>query len=130
MLEGRFIVRSVVALILMGTILVCPFICGLDECACATNRHHVDGPNDGPSPGHCPEDGDDCICRGAIPSSDVKIPHADDSGLRLSLYDLTGILAHTTPHSLAHLTNDGHPAGLASCGGAVVVRALLQNFRC
>src|SRR4051812_46494562 len=106
-------VRSFVALVLMGMILACPFLCGVGEDPCAAIPHHAGGATDGPSPGHCPEDGDDCICRGAVQPSEVRVPRLEGIGLRLDVLGLAAAPAHSPAHSLARLTPDGHPTGLA-----------------
>ena len=55
---------------------------------------------------------------------------SDVISIPLPLNGLVGTIAHSPAHSLAHLTSDGSPTGLASWGDSVTVRALLQNFRC
>jgi hypothetical protein len=119
-------VRSIVVLMLMGMILACPFVCGLGEDACASDRHHHGERPGTPNSGHCPEDADDCICRGAVQLSTVKAPDIDAIGVPLLLQHLSDAPAHFS----SHLTSDGHPAGLAGWGDSLAVRALLQNFRC
>jgi hypothetical protein len=124
-------VRTIVALFLTGIILACPFLCGAAEASHLTHREHAaGGPSNGPAPAHCPEDNDNCVCRGAVQSSNVRVPNSDVISLPLPLHGLVGTLAHSPAHSLAHLTSDGSPTGLASWGDSVTVRALLQNFRC
>ena len=128
---GRDTVRTFVSMLLTGLILACPFLCGAAEAGHVTHREHpVSGPADSPTPGHCPEDSDDCICRGAVQSADVRVPGIDSISSPLPLHGLVGILDHAPAHSLAHLTSDGTPTGLAGWGDSVTVRALLQNFRC
>lgn len=118
-------------MLLTGLILACPFLCGTAEAGHVTHREHsASGPADAPAPGHCPEESDDCICRGAVQSADVRVPGGDPIGFLLPLHGLVGILDHAPAHSLAHLTSGGTPTGLAGWGDAVTVRALLQNFRC
>src|SRR5512135_2008186 len=99
-------------------------------CLCLALERPVSSPADGPPPGHCPEDCNDCICRGAVPSADIRVPGVDAISSLLRLHGLVGILDHAPAHSLAHLTSDGSPTGLAGWGDAVTVRAILQNFRC
>ena len=128
---GQDTVRTFVTILLIGLILACPFICGAAEACHITHREHAAGsPSNSPAPAHCPEDNDDCVCRGAVQSSDVRVPNSDAIGLPLPLLGLVGDLAHSPAHSLAHLTTDGNPTGLASLGNSVTVRAFLQNFRC
>ena len=123
--------RSCIALLLMGLIFACPFVCGLAEDACATNTHHVGGEQSGkPGSSHCPEDGDDCICSGAVQSSDVRLPELDAVSQPFLRLHLIGCLPHSPSHPLIHLTIDGTPTGLARWGDSLAVRAFLQNFRC
>src|SRR4051794_39532457 len=112
--RGYHPVRTFVTMLLSGLILACPFLCGAAEANHVAHREHTTGDaSHGPAPSHCPEDGDDCVCRGAVASSDVKVPAFDSIGLPLPLGGLGGALAHSPAHSLAHLTSDGTPAGLA-----------------
>ena len=128
---GRDTVRTFVTLLLTGLLLACPFVCGATEAGHATPQEHAAGtPANRHAPSHCPEDSDDCVCRGAVQSNDVRVPNADAVGLPFQLLGLAGGLAHSPAHSLAHLTIDGSPAGLAGWGNATAVRALLQNYRC
>ena len=128
---GRDTVRTCVTLLLAGFLLACPFLCGAAEAGHATHSGHpVSGPSDSPAPGHCPQDSDDCICRGAVQSADVRVPAIDAVSFPLPLHGLVGILDHAPSHSLAHLTSDGSATGLAAWGDALAVRAFLQNFRC
>jgi hypothetical protein len=121
-------VRVFLSALLTVLILACPFVCGAAEATHLARGHHA---GSSPTvPAHCPEDSDNCICRGAVQSSDVRVPNSGAIGLPLSLNGLVGILAHSPAQSLAHLTSDGSPTGLASWGDSVTVRALLQNFRC
>lgn len=123
--------RSCVALLLTGLLLACPFLCGAAEASHVTHQEHpVSGPSDSPAPGHCPEDTDNCICRGAVSSADARVPGVDAISSPLPLHGQVGILDHAPAHALAHLTSDGHATGLAGRGNAVRVRAYLQNFRC
>ena len=118
--------RNVVTTLLVSLILVCPFVCGAAEACHVTHREHAAG---GSAPSHCPEDNDGCVCRGAVQSSDVRIPNSDAIGISLPLDELARKLAHSPAHSLVHLTTDGHPTGLAGWGDSLAVRAFLQNFR-
>ena len=128
---GRDTVRTFVTMLLIGLILACPVLCGAAETGHATHRQHAAaGPPNSPAPAHCPENSDDCICRGAVQSSDVRVPATDPISSPLPLHGLVGILDHAPAHSLAHLTSDGTPTGLAGWGDAVTIRAFLQNFRC
>ena len=122
--------QTVLATFLTGLILACPFICGVAEAVEGSHQHHAAGQSGTPAPAHCPEDSDNCICRGAVQSGDVKVPDSDAIGLLLPFGGQVGLLAHAPAHSFAHLTRDGTPTGLAAWGNSTAVRALLQNFRC
>ena len=125
-------VRIVFTTFLSGLILACPFICGAAEAVEGSHEHHSAGQSGTPTPApaHCPEDTDSCVCRGAVQAGEVKAPDIDAIGLPLALGGLVGLLAHPPAHSLAHLTRDGTPTGLAAWGNSTAVRAFLQNFRC
>ena len=128
---GAETVRSFGSLLLIGSILVCPFLCGAAEAGHAA--HHVQaaaGPGDHSAPDDCPQEGDNCICGGAVQSADIRLPGLDVTGSPLPTHGLTGILVHAPSHSLAHLTSQGTPTGLAGWGDTITVRALLQDFRC
>lgn len=126
---GCLTVRTLAVLFLAGLIFACPLLCGAVEDCQVAERAHSDG-SPSHAPAHCPEDGDDCVCRGAVQATDVRVPHGDVNGLPALLQGLVGILAHSPAHSLAHLTSDGTPTGLAGWGTSLTVRAVLQNFRC
>ena len=128
---GRDTVRTLLSMLLTSIILACPLLCGLAEAGHVAHRgHSAEGPSDNHGPAHCPEDTDNCICRGAVQSADIRVPCIDSISSPLPLHGLFGILDHAPAHSLAHLTSEGTATGLAGWGDAVTVRALLQNFRC
>lgn len=114
------------ALLLVILITACPLICGAVEACQVAHRHDPASPA---SPNHCPEDSDNCICRGAVQASDTRLPDRDVVGLSSTLL-LWGALAHSPAHSFLHLTTDGSPTGLAAWGDSLAVCAVLQNFRC
>jgi hypothetical protein len=118
-------------MLLIGLILVCPFLCGTAEADHVTHREHpMSGPVDNTAPCHCPAESDDCICRGAVQSADIRLPDIDSVCSPIPAHGLPGILEHAPAHSFAHLTTDGNPTGLAGWGDAITIRALLQDFRC
>ncbi|WP_435016363.1 hypothetical protein TA3x_003928 [Tundrisphaera sp. TA3] len=122
--------RTAFTLFLTGLILACPFLCGAAEAVGGAHEHHGTGQPGAPAPAHCPEDADSCVCRGAVPNGDVRVPGIDAIGLPLPLGVLAGLMAHGPSHAPSHLTRDGTPAGLAAWGSPSAVRAFLQNFRC
>ena len=120
--------RTFLTTLLTALILACPFVCGAGEACEGSHRHSEDGNNSAPV--HCPEDSDNCICRGAVQATDVRVPHSDILAPTFFPVWVVGCLAHTLTHPLIHLTIDGTPTGLAGWGGSLTVRAILQNFRC
>lgn len=122
--------RTILTTFLTGLILACPFLCGVAGAVGGSHQHNAAGQPGSPAPAHCPEDSDNCVCRGAVQYGDVKVPDIDAVGLPLPLHGLAGLIAHAPAHSHAHLTRDGTPTGLAAWGNSTAVRALLQNFRC
>ena len=119
--------RSLVSLVLIGLIIACPVLCGASEAYQYAHRHDSaqECPNESSPPVHCPQDGDDCICNGAVRAGDVKPTDLNFVGALLFI----PVLSPTPPHPLPHLTQDGAPTGLAAWGDSLTVRALLQNFR-
>jgi hypothetical protein len=120
-------VRAFFSLLLIALLALCPILCGAREFGHGAHRHgSSSGTSPDPAPGQCPEDGDNCICQGAVQVDHVRIDGSDflTSPLLLASF------AHTPLHPVAHLTWDGSPTGLASWGDAGTVRSLLQNFRC
>jgi hypothetical protein len=116
-------VRALINTLLACLILACPFLCGADEIGHGAQHEHS---GKGTAPAHCPENSDNCVCRGAVQSSDVRAnaPVADACApLFLPAPPLL------TVQPLHHLTTEGSPTGLASWGGSLTIRALLQNFR-
>ncbi|MEO6809584.1 MAG: hypothetical protein ABI353_10785 [Isosphaeraceae bacterium] len=117
--------RTLLVITLIGLLSFCPVLCGAAEVGHDAHGH---GASDEPaSPTHCPDDGDNCICQGALVSS---------SGSHVSLLDTLGValdsvsLGQISSCPLAYLTRDGSPTGLTPWGNALKVRAFLQNFRC
>src|SRR3954469_20924384 len=94
-------VRTFLNMLLSALILACPLLCGAAEAGHVAHREHASrDASNGPAPAHCPEDSDDCVCRGAIESSDVKLPDPDSAGVSLPLPGLVGALAHSPAHPL------------------------------
>jgi hypothetical protein len=120
-------VRPILTFILATLLTLCPVLCGGEEFGLGAYLH---GTSDAPShaPGNCPEQGDDCICRGAVQASNVRVPDADADAVGLPM--LLDILPHTPLHPLSRLTWGGSPTGLAGWGDTLSVRSFLQNFRC
>ncbi len=120
--------RVVCAAVLIVLIIACPFLCGAGEVGRGPHRHEAAGgePAHSGAPVHCPQDGDDCICNGAVKEADVRLPDLDPSVVPLPL----AAPAHTPVHPNAHLTWNGSSSGLAGQGDSLTVRAFLQNFRC
>jgi hypothetical protein len=118
-------VRSFSILALIGFLALCPLICGAGEIG---HPSHQLGSSDSPSPSHCPEEGDNCICQGAVQGDHFRVPDLGSEAIGPFLFlDRSNDLLL---HPLAHLTSDGSPTGLAGWGDAHAVRAFLQNYRC
>lgn len=122
-------VRTLAVYSLVVLVMLCPVLCGAAEVAYGLHQHGAAdvSPDHATPPTHCPEEGDNCICQGAIQSSDVRVPGS---------FDAFGLLVPSLPldrtplHPIAHLTREGLPTGLAGWGSSLTVRAFLQNFRC
>ncbi|WZO99313.1 hypothetical protein EP7_000912 [Isosphaeraceae bacterium EP7] len=122
--------RVATMVILIGIILACPLLCGLAEACHDAHQEHASGKADAPAPAHCPEESDDCVCRGAVQSPDVRVPDLTFAIESHWLDEFSFGPARPLPHPHANLTPDGSPTGLAGWGSSSTVRALLQNFRC
>lgn len=122
--------RSLTPILLIGLVLTCPILCGPggpseighgSECGGASGDPCR---NDGG--GGCPEDRDNCVCRGAIQSVETRL----DTTFTLATSSVFLIAAVDPPiPPRHHLTWAGEPTGLAGWGDALTVRAYLQNFR-
>lgn len=119
--------RCLVPVLLIGLVLACPLLCG--PCG-AADIGHGSTTSDGSGHEHggngCPEDSDNCVCRGAIQSLETRSvsPSTD-------LPSLVCLLAPIDPPLPPdhHLTGTGGPTGLAGWGSSLTIRALLQNFQ-
>lgn len=114
--------RSLI-LLLIGLIILCPFVCcaevmGVDDCAHEAADHST-------APDHCPDDGANCLCQGAVNADSIRIANPD----LLGVYCPIATPSPTLPHLHALLTWDGSPAGLPGHRSGLAVRAFLQNFR-
>lgn len=125
MVEGeRIALRKPLSLFLIGAILLCPFVCqaevwGASGCAHEASSHSS-------APDRCPDDGNNCICQGAVCGDAIRIANPD---LLTSCF-LIATLSPILPHLHAHLTWDGSPTGQAGLRSGLIGRAFLQNFRC
>lgn len=104
-------------------LILCPAVCGAVEIG--HGEHGGTAAGETSTPNHCPEDGDDCICQGAVQADDVRVPDFDAVGFPF----LFAMQVHTPLHPGANLTWSGSPTGLAGWGDVQTVRAFLQNFR-
>lgn len=123
--------RNLVTLLLIGLIAACPIFCEAAESAQGLHQCQTDttcGDHGVPSPLPCSDDGESCICSGAIQAADVRPP---EPGSPLSSLPIFALPALALPHPLfLHLTRDGAPTGLITFGDAGTVCALLQVYRC
>ncbi|MDG3008435.1 hypothetical protein [Paludisphaera mucosa] len=123
--------RAYLSTFLALLILACPLVCGAVEAGHGAPQEIETGvPEGGHHPTDCPAETDNCVCQGALQSSDVRVPHSDMLPSLFVPFGLFALLSSPLPHSLAHLTLNGTPTGLASWGDSTAIRALLQNFRC
>ena len=52
---------------MIGLLTLCPILCGAKEFGHGAHSHGTaDGASPGSAPDQCPEDGDNCICQGAV----------------------------------------------------------------
>lgn len=123
--------REFVATLLVGAILTCPFICGAGEVDHGERGHDpVAGTRSDPGfPVHCPDEGGNCLCEGAVKPVEIK---ADKQLLDFKspgfpcLADFAVRPTAGWADGLARLS----PLAKLRRGDATSVRALLQNFRC
>lgn len=114
----------VAAVLLVGLLVLCPAVCGAEEPDRGTHAHSAAG---GPAtPAHCPEDGSNCICQGAVQVDAVRVAHPDADVLTPP----SDLLVATPLLPRPHLTRDGSPTGLAGLGDRPAIRAFLQSVRC
>jgi hypothetical protein len=123
-LGAIFPVQSLINMLLACLILACPLLCGAEEVGHGVQHEYA---GEGDSPAHCPENGDNCVCRGAVQTSNARAI-APDVEVPGPHFFLAPPLLHA--HPFHNLTWEGPPAGLASWGDSLTIRALLQNFRC
>lgn len=120
--------RSLITTLLTCLILACPFLCGADEVGHSVQHGHgTDETGNDNAPAHCPESSDNCVCRGAVQTSNVRATALDVDAAAPPF--LLASPLHLAP-PLHHLVWEGTPTGLASWGDSLTIRALLQNFRC
>jgi hypothetical protein len=120
-------VRVILSGVLAGLLILCPILCGAKEFGHGARPHATaDGASPDSAPDPCPEDGDNCICQGAVQVDSLRGHDSDIFDLPL----LFLAIVHTPLHPASHLTSQGSPTGLAGWGDANTVRSFLQNFRC
>jgi hypothetical protein len=120
-------VRAILSGLLIGFLTLCPILCGAKEFAHGAHPHGTsDAASPDSAPDQCPEDGDNCICQGAVQVDSLRGQDSDvfDLPLLFLAFD------PTPPHYASHLTTQGSPTGPSGWGDANTVRSFLQNFRC
>jgi hypothetical protein len=107
---------------LTGILVFCPQFCGTD--VSDQTAHHLDAAHSEHGP--APTDADDCICQGAVPIDQVRVP---DAG---SIRAKTPFLSLVPPVVPMFDQRDGDRATgeTSRWGSALASRAILQNFRC
>lgn len=123
--RGLHVVSRVVALLLVGLLTLCPAVCGAEESGQGAHAH-ADAKGGPASPAHCPEDGGNCICQGAVQPDAVRIDHSSIDRAVSSVVLSTSTLLHP----ITHPSLDRVPTGLAGLGDRHAVRAFLQSVRC
>lgn len=123
--------RNLLALLLIGLITACPFLCEGAELVEGSHRCQPDTSCEHPARNQapCSDDAGSCICSGAIQAADVRLPDSHSVALPAPVF-LALPAPGLRPSAFHHLTSDGEPTGLASFGDSGTVRALLQNYRC
>ncbi|AGA26429.1 hypothetical protein [Singulisphaera acidiphila] len=120
--------RSILATFLAILITLCPLLCGAAEFGQGAHRHDVSGSpsHDSSAPDQCPEEGDNCICQGAVQADHIRFLGAHATGHSI----IVGLLLPTPLHLLFSLSQKGASTGLGRWGNALAVRSFLQNYRC
>ncbi|HEU5115655.1 MAG TPA: hypothetical protein VFT74_03185 [Isosphaeraceae bacterium] len=112
-----------VSQLLIGLIALCPLICGGESVGSYHQENHAVGHRSSPNP--CPEDGDNCICQGAIQTDAFR----DAMPLPLGDCLLVGWGAPAAPSPRSNVIGNGD-FRLDRPGFGLLRRAVLQNFRC
>ncbi|SIO62509.1 hypothetical protein SAMN05444166_7067 [Singulisphaera sp. GP187] len=120
--------RSLLASFLALLITLCPLLCGAAEFGQGAHRHDVpeSTSHDSSTPDQCPEEGDNCICQGAVQAGHVRFFGADAVDHTI----LVGVLFPSALQSLTYLTKERSSTGLGHWGNALAIRSFLQNYRC
>src|SRR3569623_1704956 len=120
--RGADVVRVSLVAWLAGMLVLCPQFCGTD--ASDQAAHHLDAthPEHGPSP----TDADDCICQGADPIDQIRMP---DTGPTQAADSYASLVPPSLDGS-AHRIGDLSPAELSPWGTSLAVRAFFQVYRC
>jgi len=122
-------VRTFIVPFLIALITACPFLCGVAESDHGSHRFDASaGTPCGPtSPAHCPQDGDDCICQGAVPPGGVRTS-TSSAAVGLPIPGRPSL--HARQHAAVRLPQESPATNLAGWGNPSSIQALLQNFRC
>ncbi|WP_406696257.1 hypothetical protein V5E97_35245 [Singulisphaera sp. Ch08] len=120
--------RSILATFLAILITLCPLLCGAAEFGQGAHRHDVaeNSSHDSSAPDQCPEEGDNCICQGAVQGGHVRFFGAETFNHSI----LVGLLFPLSLNTLSHQARERSSTGLADWGNALAVRSFLQNYRC
>jgi hypothetical protein len=114
--------RAILIAWLMGILIFCPQVCGTDVSDQAA--HHLDAEHSEHGP--APSDADDCICQGAVPIDQVRVPDAGSIRTKSPFLSLVPPIA-----PLRDQHDSDRPTGeMSRWGTALASRAILQNFRC
>jgi hypothetical protein len=123
--------RTIASVYLTAFLVACPFVCGSSDKGfdlnCPDSGCHT--PRDVDSPAHCPEEGGNCVCQGAIQRAQSY------PSLERVPASFVVDLPHVTLYSALLEAGFGAyssrtPFGLASSASSHRVCALLQRFDC
>ena len=125
--------RKLASLVLIGLLLLCPVICGAAEIGHGPGGHgtSADSREHAGEPESCPEDGDNCICQGAVRSVEVRVADHSADASDLPFLPHHFVIDLAIPRlTVASLAEERGVAASTGWHDARVLRAWLQCFLC